>query len=562
MPALAELEDAWVQARDDPGFRARAGRAAARLRRPPVAAVPGLAPERGRRPPRSTSSARTSTTPAPTRSTTRSARRCSPSGWARRGSSPRPAPASTASPRRPRARCSTSSASSTWAPRTCAARSPTSSGWSCWARRVEPVEAGARTLKEAVSAAIRDWVTNVGATHYIIGSCVGPAPYPALVRDLQRVIGDEARAQMLEREGRLPQRVIACVGGGSNSIGMFVPFVDDAERRAGRRRGRGRGDRDRAPRRAADRRRARPACCTAPTRRSCRTRTARSSRRTRSRPGSTTPAAGPSTPGCATRAAPATSRSPTRRRSTRSPRTDAAGGDHPRARERPRARLGAGQRPGSELDLVCLSGRGDKDLAEALRSSAARDERAPDPRRQPGSSGSPRRSRRARADGRRAALMPYLMGGFPDLDTSRGSALAYADAGADLLELGVPFSDPLADGPVIHAAGTAALRAGATLPGVLEVGRGARRARPGGADVLREPDPRPRPRAVRRRACVEHRRQRADRPRPAARGGAGDARRVRRARARARAAGGADHAGRAAGRGSARRRAASSTPCR
>jgi tryptophan synthase beta chain len=94
---------------------------------------------------------------------------------------------------------------------------------------VEPVEAGARTLKEAVSAAIRDWVANVETTHYIIGSCVGPAPYPALVRDLQRVIGDEARAQVLERTGRLPQRVIACVGGGSNSIGMFVPFVDDAE---------------------------------------------------------------------------------------------------------------------------------------------------------------------------------------------------------------------------------------------------------------------------------------------------------------------------------------------
>jgi tryptophan synthase beta chain len=91
------------------------------------------------------------------------------------------------------------------------------------------VEAGARTLKEAVSAAIRDWVTNVESTHYIIGSCVGPAPYPALVRDLQRVIGDESRAQILERAGRLPERVIACVGGGSNSIGMFAGFVDDAE---------------------------------------------------------------------------------------------------------------------------------------------------------------------------------------------------------------------------------------------------------------------------------------------------------------------------------------------
>ena len=91
-----------------------------------------------------------------------------------------------------------------------------------------PVDVGARTLKEAVSAAIRDWVTNVETTHYIIGSCVGPAPYPALVRDLQRVIGDEARAQILERAGRLPQRVIACVGGGSNAIGMFTGFVEDS----------------------------------------------------------------------------------------------------------------------------------------------------------------------------------------------------------------------------------------------------------------------------------------------------------------------------------------------
>jgi tryptophan synthase beta chain len=93
---------------------------------------------------------------------------------------------------------------------------------------VEPVEAGARTLKEAVSAAIRDWVANVETTHYIIGSAVGPAPYPALVRDLQRVIGEEAREQALAAEGALPGRVIACVGGGSNAIGIFTPFVADA----------------------------------------------------------------------------------------------------------------------------------------------------------------------------------------------------------------------------------------------------------------------------------------------------------------------------------------------
>ena len=92
---------------------------------------------------------------------------------------------------------------------------------------VEPVEAGARTLKEAVSAAIRDWVTNVETTHYVIGSAVGPAPYPALVRDLQRVIGDEARAQALELTGALPARVVACVGGGSNAIGTFCAFISD-----------------------------------------------------------------------------------------------------------------------------------------------------------------------------------------------------------------------------------------------------------------------------------------------------------------------------------------------
>ncbi len=92
---------------------------------------------------------------------------------------------------------------------------------------VRPVDAGAKTLKEATSAAIRDWVTNVQSTHYVIGSAVGPAPYPSLVRDLQRVIGDEARAQILQAEGRLPARVVACVGGGSNAIGTFTAFLDD-----------------------------------------------------------------------------------------------------------------------------------------------------------------------------------------------------------------------------------------------------------------------------------------------------------------------------------------------
>jgi len=94
---------------------------------------------------------------------------------------------------------------------------------------VRPVEFGTRTLKEATSEAIRDWIANVETTYYLIGSCVGPAPYPEIVRELQRVIGREAREQMLAVEGRLPEAVIACVGGGSNAIGIFYDFIEDED---------------------------------------------------------------------------------------------------------------------------------------------------------------------------------------------------------------------------------------------------------------------------------------------------------------------------------------------
>jgi tryptophan synthase beta chain len=94
---------------------------------------------------------------------------------------------------------------------------------------VRPVESGTRTLKDAVNEAIRDWVTNVESTHYLLGSAVGPHPYPLMVRDFQSVIGWETRTQCLERYGRLPDAVVACVGGGSNAIGAFMPFVDDPQ---------------------------------------------------------------------------------------------------------------------------------------------------------------------------------------------------------------------------------------------------------------------------------------------------------------------------------------------
>lgn len=92
---------------------------------------------------------------------------------------------------------------------------------------VRPVDAGTRTLKDAMNEAIRDWVTNVETTHYIIGSVAGPHPYPTLVRDFQAVIGWEARRQILEKEGRLPAAIVACVGGGSNAMGLFHAFVGD-----------------------------------------------------------------------------------------------------------------------------------------------------------------------------------------------------------------------------------------------------------------------------------------------------------------------------------------------
>jgi tryptophan synthase beta chain len=93
---------------------------------------------------------------------------------------------------------------------------------------VREVNAGSRTLKDAINEALRDWVTNVGDTYYLLGSALGPHPYPLMVRDFQSVIGREARAQILEHEGRLPDVLIACVGGGSNSIGLFHPFLADS----------------------------------------------------------------------------------------------------------------------------------------------------------------------------------------------------------------------------------------------------------------------------------------------------------------------------------------------
>ena len=99
--------------------------------------------------------------------------------------------------------------------------------------KVVPVSSGSKTLKDAINEALRDWVTNVKTTHYLIGSVVGPHPYPMLVRDFQKVIGEETKRQILEKEGRLPDYLIACVGGGSNSIGLFYPFLESGVKMIG-----------------------------------------------------------------------------------------------------------------------------------------------------------------------------------------------------------------------------------------------------------------------------------------------------------------------------------------
>jgi tryptophan synthase beta chain len=94
---------------------------------------------------------------------------------------------------------------------------------------VKPVSSGSRTLKDAINEAFRDWVSNIGSTHYLIGSVVGPHPYPSMVRDFQSVIGKETREQMLQEYRRLPDYIVACVGGGSNAMGIFYPFLNDKE---------------------------------------------------------------------------------------------------------------------------------------------------------------------------------------------------------------------------------------------------------------------------------------------------------------------------------------------
>ena len=227
------------------------------------------------------------------------------------------------------------------------------------------VDAGSRTLKDAINEAMRDWVTNVGDTYYLLGSALGPHPYPLMVREFQSVIGREARAQILAQAGRLPDAVVACVGGGSNAMGIFDAFIDDpGVRLIGVEAG---GERDRAgpPRRALRRRQRRRAAGHADLRAAGRGRQHRADALDLGRPRLRGRSA-PSTRGCARSAAPSTRYATDAEALDGVPDAGAARG-HPAgarvgARGRARADAGAASSGRRPIVLVNLSGRGDKDV--------------------------------------------------------------------------------------------------------------------------------------------------------------------------------------------------------
>ena len=323
---------------------------------------------------------------------------------------------------------------------------------------VVPVTSGDRTLRAAIDEALRDWVADPDGTYYLLGSAVGPHPYPYLVREFQAVIGLEARAQMLEQAGALPDVAVACVGGGSNAIGLFHPFVRDLGVKllgleAG---GAGTGLGQNAASIAYGTR----ACCRAATRYCCRTSTARSRRPTPSPQVSTIPASARSmrcsraSVGSRTRLRRTTNRSRRWRNAAR-PRGSAGDRERPRLRRR-EAPCHARTRAAAFSSGCPAAGQGHADAA----ANAARETVMDKPRDSISAA-----IRAAGAQGR-PAIVAFMTAGFPDRATFRANLAAIA-SNADVVEIGVPFTDPMADGMTIQRASFAALQGGFTLPWLL-----------------------------------------------------------------------------------------------
>ena len=335
--------------------------------------------------------------------------------------------------------------------------------------KVVPVESGSATLKDAINEALREWVASVDHTAYLFGTAAGPHPFPSMVRDFTRGIGDEARAQCLERYGVLPDAIAACVGGGSNAIGLFTAFLDDAGRRDLRLRGR---------------------------------------RRRRSRPVATPPRSTPASAGVLHGArtyvlqdedgqtieshsisagldypgvGPQHAHLAATGRATYLPVTDdeamqalallsrtegiipAVESAHAIAGALKVAEELAAEKGPEATMLINLSGRGDKDMGTAIEYfGLGQDEVTEETGRM--SVAPP--STKASAEGR-AALVGYLPAGYPDVQGGIDALLAMVDAGCDVIEIGLPYSDPVMDGPTIQAAAQQALERGVRTPDVL-----------------------------------------------------------------------------------------------
>ena len=319
--------------------------------------------------------------------------------------------------------------------------------------KVIPVQSGTRTLKDAMNEALRDWVTNVHDTFYCIGTVAGPHPYPMMVRDFQSIIGVETRAQMQEAEGRLPDSLVACIGGGSNAIGLFHPFLDDpgveifgveaaghgltqlhAASIAGGRAGVLHGNRTYLL--MDDDGQIQDAHSISA--------------------GLDYPGIGPEHSWLLRDRARHLSQRHRRRGAGRVSVAVAAGRHHPRAG------IGACHRQGDGARAEAAEGSSDG--GQPLR-----------PRRQGHSAGGGdfegQEEVTTRIDARfaelkkqgRSAFVTFLMAGDPDPATSLEIIKALPKAGADIIEIGMPFTDPMADGPSIQAAGLRALKAGMTL---------------------------------------------------------------------------------------------------
>ena len=332
--------------------------------------------------------------------------------------------------------------------------------------KVIPVQSGSRTLKDAMNEALRDWVTNVHNTFYCIGTVAGPHPYPMMVRDFQSVIGIETRAQMQEEEGRLPDSLIACIGGGSNAMGLFHPFLDDPGVEIFGVEAAGHGL---TQLHAASIAGGRPGVLHG-------NRTYLLMDDDGQIQDAHSISAGLDYPGIG----PEHSWLHETGRVTYLSATD----DEALAAFQLLSRLEgiipalepahaiakvmelAPKRPRDHLMVVNLSGRGDKDVPQVGGYPEGQEEVT------------------TRIDARfaelkkqgRSAFITFLMAGDPDPATSLEIIKALPKAGADVIEIGMPFTDPMADGPAIQAAGLRALKAGMTLKKTLAMVREFRKA--------------------------------------------------------------------------------------